>query len=165
MALPAAPPLHNHLRVQRRVVGLLCRRRPHKMGRGTAGPLRSLVLAALCLCAVQAAFNRSDWTLPTGFNIELYAGSSGSVPNARSLALSGASKLTGPWITYVSAMSFGGQPMNVSGRSCLRPATVQFGDQLQLPAAAPADGTHDTPMCGGGAFRQTVLCPLALLLL
>lgn len=76
----------------------------------------SLVLLLLaCAALVQGGFRRADWTLPAGFNVETYSGDAGSVPNARSLALSGNSRLNGPVITYVSSLNFGGNPTDVSG--------------------------------------------------
>ncbi|KAI7835674.1 hypothetical protein COHA_010413 [Chlorella ohadii] len=70
---------------------------------------------ALSISPAAAAFNRSDWTLPEGFNIEPYVAGSEPVPLARSLALSGASQPNGPVITYVSSNSFdASQLMNIS---------------------------------------------------
>lgn len=75
----------------------------------------SLVLLLLaCAALVQGGFRRADWTLPAGFNVETYSGDAGSVPNARSLALSGNSRLNGPVITYVSSLNFGGNPTDIS---------------------------------------------------
>lgn len=48
----------------------------------------------------------ADWTLPEGFDIELYVAGTEPVPKARSLAISGASQPNGPVITYVSSISF-----------------------------------------------------------
>ncbi len=73
----------------------------------------SLVLLLVSAVCAQAGFRRTDWTLPAGFNVETYSGDAGSAPNARSLALSGNSRLNGPVITYVSSMSFGGTPTDV----------------------------------------------------
>lgn len=57
----------------------------------------------------------ADWTLPEGFEIEPYVAGAKPVPLARSLAISGASRATGPVITYVSSISFDtSQRMNVS---------------------------------------------------
>ena len=74
------------------------------VGAGQRALAGLLLLAALC-CFPADGFRRADWTLanPAGFEIELYAG---AVPAARSLALSTKSAPQGPWITYVSSMSF-----------------------------------------------------------
>lgn len=70
---------------------------------------RHCALLALVLLAAQhytaAAIDASLWTLPDGFQVADYFspnGTNGPQPvKARSLALSGNSKATGPVITYV----------------------------------------------------------------
>ncbi|KAL4448480.1 hypothetical protein ABPG75_005699 [Micractinium tetrahymenae] len=74
----------------------------------------SLALLFTYAACAQAGFRRADWTLPAGFNVEPYSGDAGSVPSARSLALSGNSRLNGPHIVYASSLSFGGHPMDIS---------------------------------------------------
>lgn len=76
--------------------------------------LWGLWLLAAGLTVAQAAFSRGDWTLPPGFEIELYTPT--AVPSARSLVLSKSSKLNGAQLVYVSAMSFAGKPQSVSGK-------------------------------------------------
>lgn len=92
--------------------------------------LQSLALLLACAVCAEAGFRRSDWTLAAGFNVELYSGDAGSVSNARSLALSGNSKLNGPVITYVSSMDFGGKPTDVSANS----ADESVQQLLQYPS-------------------------------
>ncbi|KAL4438194.1 hypothetical protein ABPG77_010555 [Micractinium sp. CCAP 211/92] len=87
----------------------------------------------------QAGFRRTDWTLPAGFNVETYSGDAGSAPNARSLALSGNSRLNGPVITYVSSMSFGGTltdiyaMVDLSGRGEADYVQVIVSDLSSMP--------------------------------
>lgn len=75
------------------------------VGAGQRALAGLLLLAALC-CFPADGFRRADWTLANpGFEIEPYT-YAGAVPAARSLALSTKSAPQGPWITYVSSMSF-----------------------------------------------------------
>lgn len=116
-------------------------RRP---GAAVHGGLCAVLLAALCAAGV-AAFDPKDWTLPPGFTVEAYTPGAKPVPSARSLAISGASQPNGPWITYVSAMSFdASKPQNVrrTRRPPRRPSTAPqlAAWQLQMhlhPAFCP----------------------------
>lgn len=115
------------------------------MGRSVLGLWLLLVASGTLRLPACSAFNRSDWTLPQGFDIELYA--PGRVENARSLALSGNSKPNGPWITYISAMSFAGKPQSVSAgcRLCvghLAPAGRSCRPKLHSEATAPHTSMH-----------------------
>lgn len=93
------------------------------MGRpGLRAATRLLALPLLCLLFTRCtAFRRADWTLPAGFNVEPYSPGDMPMPNARSLALSQASRPNGPWITFVSSMSFGGAPKSVSADGSHQP--------------------------------------------
>lgn len=110
------------------------------MGRSVLGVWLLLVASGTILRPARSAFNRADWTLPQGFDIELYA--PGRVENARSLALSGNSKPNGPWITYISAMSFAGKPQSVSAGRHLPAVWCPPGgscpQKLPAPAQLPA---------------------------
>ncbi|KAL4448481.1 hypothetical protein ABPG75_005700 [Micractinium tetrahymenae] len=81
------------------------------MGRSVLWLWLFLAASGSLLRPACSAFNRADWTLPQGFDIELYTPA--RVENARSLALSGNSQPNGPWITYISAMSFAGKPQSI----------------------------------------------------
>ncbi|KAI7837423.1 hypothetical protein COHA_008735 [Chlorella ohadii] len=101
-------------------------------------PCALLVLLAL-LCARAAAFTRSDWTLPAGFNIELYFP---RVFVARSMALSGNSQANGPVIVYVGS---NGGTLNVT-------ALVDLKGRGQADYAQPV--VVGVPSPNGVAWRK-----------
>lgn len=86
-----------------------------RMGRAWLRPgstpcvLATLLLAVVCHGTL--AFDPSVWTLPPGFQVAEYF--EDAVPNARQLAVSGASTAKGPVVTYVGALNFDGEPMSV----------------------------------------------------
>lgn len=73
-----------------------------------------LVVGILVEARAASVFRRNEWHLPEGFNVEPFVPGVGNmVSNARSLSLSGGSKLNGPTIAYVGSVSYADVPMNV----------------------------------------------------
>ncbi len=107
--------------------------------------MRRILFVALAACLLvlarlrgAAALDISQWTLPAGFAITRYF--NGSIPKARSLSISGASRAQGPVITYVSSLNFADTPMNVSRdhASCSALADWQTGSTAPYANLPPS---------------------------